>query len=102
MMNIKWDNIEKIEKIIKHSITKTDVLNKLGLKNNGGNYNTLKYFIKKNNIDISHFIENRKVAKGAVSKIYYNIHDILIENSPYKNRTRLKERLYKEGLKKRK
>ena len=44
-----WENIEQIISIIDVSINKTDVLNKLGLKNNSGNFNTLTKFIRKIN-----------------------------------------------------
>jgi hypothetical protein len=40
-----WENIKYISEIIKESLNKTDVLNKLNLKNNGGNFNTLSSFI---------------------------------------------------------
>lgn len=96
-----WSSIEHIKEIISNSINKTDVLNKLELKNNGGNYNTLTRFIKVNNVDISHFHENRMTKQ----RRHYNkikMSDILIENSPYSNTNSLKNRLYREDIKKRK
>jgi 5-methylcytosine-specific restriction endonuclease McrA len=41
--------------IIKESSSIAQVLNKLGLKAAGGNYRTFDRFVKKNNIDTSHF-----------------------------------------------
>lgn len=93
-----WKDIEFITQIIKNSINKTDILNKLGLKNNGGNYNTLSHFINDNKIDISHFI-NGKSPNRLIIKI--EISDILVRNSSYKSSSNLKKRLYAEGLKQR-
>jgi hypothetical protein len=90
-------NIETVKDIIKSSKNKSEVLVKLKLKNNGGNYNTLDNFIKKNNIDISHFIKNNKNHHGGK----WSLEQILVEDSFYTKTTSLKERLYKEGIKKR-
>ena len=96
-----WEDIELLKEIIKMSLNKTDVLNKIGLKNNGGNYNTLTSFIKMNNIDISHFIHKKNIKKIEYKR-YDDINDILIVNSTYKSTSSLKERLYREGIKFRK
>ena len=95
---IDWKNKPLIEETIKNSINKTDVLYKLGLKNNGGNYKTLTMFIVKNNIDISHF-KFRKPTKKASKNVRYELSEILVENSTYCNTGSLKRRLYNEGLK---
>ena len=95
-----WENIEEIKEIIKNSINKTDTLNKLGLKNHGGNFNTLSFFIRRNNIDTSHFIVNKSTKEYKASR-ELNTSDILIENSLYVNTSSLKKRLYKEEIKKR-
>jgi len=92
-----WENIEYISEIIKESLNKTDVLNKLNLKNNGGNFNTLSSFIRENNLDISHFIKHPK-NKGSF-KIKKETNDILNNLIPYRSTSSLKKRLYKEGLK---
>jgi hypothetical protein len=96
-----WKDIEYINETIKKSKNKTDVLNKLKLKNNGGNYNTLTYFIKNNKISIDHFTYKslNKVVDKSIR--HNNLIDILIEDSPYKSTSSLKRRLYKEGFKKR-
>lgn len=92
-----WENIEYISEIIKASLNKTDVLNKLNLKNNGGNFNTLSSFIRENNLDIGHFIKHPK-NKGSF-KIKKETNDILNNLIPYRSTSSLKKRLYKEGLK---
>lgn len=94
-----WENLEYIENLIINSINKTEVLEKLGLKNNGGNFNSLTSFIMDNDIDIKHF--KRKGKRGNFIN-YKDIKEVLTEKSVYKSTTHLKERLYKEGLKNRK
>lgn len=94
-----WKNIEQIKKIIEESKNKSEVLRKLELKNNGGNFNTLDHFILRNSINIEHF--EKFSQKGNYVK-YETIEEVLIENSPYISTNSLKKRLYKEGLKERK
>lgn len=48
-------NCPEIYDIIKESTSIAQVLTKLGLKAAGGNYRTFNRFVKKNNIDTSHF-----------------------------------------------
>jgi hypothetical protein len=93
-----WKNIEKVKNIIQSSETKTDVLNKLGLKNNGGNYNSLTSFIKSHNIDISHF-NFKKPLKIELNFTKKGLEEILVKNSLYKSSNHLKSRLYNNQLK---
>jgi ribosomal protein S27AE len=92
---------ENLEKIVKESKNVSDIVRKLGLKAAGGNHKTIMNYIKKYNIDITHFetpaermmkIENKFVLTPLIQ--------ILVENSSY-SRTHLKVRLYRDGLKKR-
>lgn len=94
-----WKNKEFVIECILNSFSKTEVLKKLNLKNNGGNYNTLSSFILDNKIDISHF-GTRGSSNRFVSK-YLGIEDILIKDSKFKSSNHLKEKLYKLGLKSR-
>lgn len=58
--------------------------------------------IKDNNIDVSHFSsEPWNKGKKIRSEKYYlsDIHELLVENSPHKNTTKLKEHLFSCGLK---
>jgi len=106
ILKIKFNGIkfiylqENLEPIIKESLSITEVIKKLGLKAAGGNHKTIKNYIERYCINISHFnnqaIENLKTH---IIKITIPLEDILVENSNY-NRTHLKARLYKEGLKK--
>lgn len=92
----------KLEKIVKESKTKTECLKKMGMRAAGGNYRTLTKYIKKYNIDITHFesdeiIKKKLMSFNRIKKI--PLDDILTTGSTY-NRGHLKERLYKEGIKK--
>ena len=93
-----WENLEELKTIIKNSYNKTEILEKLGLKNHGGNFNTLTSFILENKINIDHF---KRRAKRGIFIHYKDINLILTENSIYRSTTHLKNRLYKEGLKER-
>jgi hypothetical protein len=93
----------KLEEIVKNSKTQTECLHKLGLRAAGGNFNTLKKYIKKYNIDVTHFNSDEvRIEKLNLStknrKIQLN--EILVEGSFY-NRSRMKERLYECGIKER-
>ena len=83
------------------SSTFQEVFIKLGLKSYGNNYGIVHKYIKKYNINISHFtpntIRNNKLSK--FNKIPLN--EILVENSTYNNGTNIKNRLYDEELKER-
>lgn len=91
---------ENVEQIIKDSTNKSTVLRKMNLKIYTGNYDTLNRYIKKYNIDISHF--NRNIFNDSKPFVRILLKDILIENSTYTNNPKLKEKLYKEGLKEKK
>ena len=92
---------ENLEKIIKESNTQKDVLDKMGIRSAGGNFGTLRKYIKLYNLDTSHFIKNYYVMAEFGHKQMIPLNDILIENSKY-SRTKLKKRLYDEGIKERK
>ena len=94
-----WQNIEQVKEIIRNSKNKSEVLRKLKLKNNGGNFNTLDHFILRNSINIEHFSNIGQIGKYVK---YNSLDEVLIENSPYQSTSHLKDRLYKEGLKERK
>ena len=89
---------DNLEKIVKGSKTYRGCLVKLGIKNFGSSYNTIKKYIKKYDLDISHF-ENDISDWNFLNKI--PTEEILVENSTYKMTSSLKKRLYKEGLKER-
>lgn len=95
---------ENLEKIIKNSNSLAETLKKLGKRAAGGNFKTLRKYIDKYDIDISHFnseqIRREKFKKYLTEK-KKDLSEILTENSSY-NRGHLKKRLYDEGVKERK
>jgi len=97
-MNTKYTK-ELLEVLVKNSITKTQLLSKLGLRHVGGNFYTINKYLKLYNIDISHFNPYYKNDISRFSKKKQkSLDEILVENSTY-SRTNLKRRLYKENLK---
>lgn len=95
---------EQLIEAVKNSLSKAEVLKKLGIVVAGGNYKTLTKNIKRLNLDTSHFtgqgwnVGNRY--RTVVSK--KPLEEILIENSTWTNTYHLKERLLDEGLKEKK
>ena len=87
---------EEFKDLIQNSYSYCDCAKKLGMSPYGENTSKqLKKRIAELDCDISHF-SSTKAAKEASTK--YSMEEILVENSSYTNRTRLKERLIKEKL----
>lgn len=90
-----------LEKIVKESFYKKEVLNKMGFNTLSGNYKTLDKYIKLYNIDISHFLTAQDSIKGNEFNKKYNLKDILIENFQGAiTNSSIKKYLYKENIKK--
>jgi hypothetical protein len=85
-----------LEQVVKESNSYSNVVRKVGLNvRNYGNRQTIKRYIEKYDLSITHFgnyAYNRKVTKIELS-------EILVEKSTYTNTAKLKEKLYKAGLK---
>jgi hypothetical protein len=84
-------------KVIKESINYSDVCRKLNIVSGKGNRDTVKKYINEYSLDITHFHIPSPKNKG----IKYDLIDVLIKDSKYNHTSDLKNRLYKEGLKKR-
>lgn len=95
---------ENLKNAISQSRTYSEVLKRLGIRAAGGNFDTLKKYIKKYEIDITHFearkVRNEKLSDFRKKFIKKNIQDYLVAGSDY-NRGHLKERLYTEKIKER-
>lgn len=95
-------NLEELEKMVKSSLSISEVCRKMNIRPSGGNYKTINKKIREYDIDTSHFTGSAwnvgKRFKPFGNK--YNLEDVLIENSPYCNTTKLKKRLYESGIKK--
>lgn len=99
-MKVDWSE-ELLKDIVSKSTSRKEVLLKLKIRSAGDNFKTLKKYLELYKIDTSHFIRcyDRMVYRNKSNKI--DLDEILVENSSY-NRSRLKNRLYEEGLRERK
>lgn len=91
---------DKLEQIVSESYSFAEALRKIGLRDVGSNFKTIKKYVEEYNIDTSHF-RGQTWNKGMGNTDYaaYNkLEDILKENTNFKSDT-LKYRLVKEGLK---
>jgi hypothetical protein len=95
---------DNFEKAIREATSIKSALKNLGLRAAGGNYKVFYKYVEKYSIDTSHFETKEEIYKRTLSinasKRKKPLPEILIENSNY-DRTELKKRLYKEGLKER-
>lgn len=84
---------------VKECKSKADFCRALDLIPQGGNYRRVDYYIKKYNLDTSHFT-NEPWSKGkSVNIKQRKLEEILVENSEHNNTNSLKKRLFKCGLK---
>jgi len=98
MKSTKWEK-EDLISIINSSLTKAEVLRKLGFKGfERGNYRTLNKYIKNYNLDTSHFLGQRwnRGSKFEFKKSI-PIENMLIENSQYSTST-IRRRIRKENI----
>lgn len=90
---------DNLSKIVKESINYADVILKMNLLAHDTNIKTLKKYINKYNIDVSHFDSFYKNKdRGHVTK--KPLLEVMVENSNY-DRSTLKRRLFEEGIKQR-
>jgi hypothetical protein len=92
--------IDQLKKAVLESPSYRQVLSKLGLREAGGNYDQLKKYVKELNIDISHF-KGKAWNKGlrGIGKPIIPLEKILVLSSSFQS-FKLKNRLFKVGLKK--
>lgn len=91
---------DKLEQIVNESYSFAEALRKIGLRDVGSNFKTIKKYVEEYNIDTSHFRgQTWNKSMGNTDYAAYNkLEDILKENTNFKSDT-LKYRLVKEGLK---
>lgn len=94
----KYSDEELIE-AVRDSVSLAEVLRKLGIRDAGGNYVTLKQNIQRLGLDISH-IGGQGWAKGKRSSFVRNrsLEEILVKDSTYTSTFNLKNRLLAEGI----
>lgn len=96
----KWTDEQFIE-AVNNSLSYAQVIEKLGLKATGGNYDTVKRKIQELNLDISHITgkgwnQGKRFHKIILSR---KLSEVLVEHSTWITTSHLRERLLKEGLK---
>lgn len=96
--------MSKFEQFLRETVKEcnsyADFCRAMDLIPEGYNYVKVKFYIRKYNLDISHFT-NEPWNKGKSVKIVQRpLEDVLVEKSELLNQTSLKKRLFKAGLKK--
>lgn len=91
---------DNLEQIVRESYSFAEVLRKIGLRDVGSNFKTIKKYIGEYNIDTSHFRgQTWNKGMGYTDYAAYNkLENILKENTNFQSDV-LKYRLVKEGLK---
>ena len=95
-MKYDWSK-ERIESVIKDCDSLSQVLDKLNIPKSGNNSATLRRKLEEYNIDYSHFTYGVKQKKGVEN--YIPVTEYL-GTGKYIQTSKLKEKLFKEGLKK--
>ena len=91
---------EELRKAVQKSVSIAGVCRELGIRPVGGNYKTLKDRFAEWNIDTSHFTgQGWNIGLKFKPHKIIPLKEILIQDSPYKSTSKLKERIIKEGLK---
>ena len=92
-------NKEELEEAVKNSLSIAEVLRHLNIVSAGGNYFTVKRYIKLWNIDTSHFTGKLwNKGKHIICNPAKSLKEILKEDSTYQS-YKLAKRLIKEGIK---
>lgn len=99
MKSKKWSN-EDLKRAVRESTSFRQVLLKLNLKMAGGNYETIKRYIRSNNLNIEHFRGKtwNKGLTGLNVKPKVPIELILVKSSNFQS-YKLKNRLIKNNVK---
>ncbi len=94
----KW-NVENLRIAVRTSISRRQVLQKLGLVEAGGNYEQIKRYIHDYKIDTSHFLgRGANLGKKIPRTPVFTLEQILVKQSTFQS-YKLKHRLFKEGVK---
>lgn len=100
MSKRKWTDEQFIE-AVRTSFSYAEVLQKIGLKAAGSNYDTVKRKIAELNLDASHMTGKawNQGKRYRQIKQKQPLSEILIEHSTFVNTNNLRKRLLKEGIK---
>lgn len=93
--HVNWTE-NQLKDAVRDSICLSQVLQKLEMGHSSGNYRTINKYIKRYNIDNSHFRATEVMSPKFVRR--FPLEEILIENSPYEWTNNLKKRLIEENV----
>ena len=95
---------EQLIEAVKNSLSKAEVIRKLGLVVGGANYSTITRSIKRLNLDTSHFTGQGWNVGDRYRTVVPKrpLAEVLVENSTWINTAKLKKRLLDENKKERK
>lgn len=99
-MKLKFTK-EQLEEIVKDVLSIAEICRRVNIRPIGGNYKTIRKYLKLYDIDISHFT-GKAWNSGINYKFFgikYELNDILVKDSTYMSSGKLKKRLVKEGIK---
>ena len=99
-MKRNWSNEQFIE-AVQNSFSYAQVIQKLGLKAAGSNYDTVKRKIQELNLNISHMTGQgwNKGDRYTPIKSAQPLDEILVKHSTFTNTNHLRERILREGVK---
>ena len=92
----RWD-IQKLQERIAQSTNLGEVLEKMNLRKAGGNYDTLRKYIKVYSLDISHFIKVKNFSKLTSFERILTYEQIFCIDSKA-DRSTLKKRILKDNI----
>ena len=98
MRKRSW-TVDQLIDAVGNSFSYRQVLNKLGLREAGGNYEQVKKYIKENKLDIKHFKgRGWNLGLRGIGKPRVSLDKILVKDSYFQS-FKLKNRLFAVGLK---
>lgn len=99
MAKVNWKDETSLRTIVHKSKFKKEVLIKMGLRAAGSNFKTLDKYLKKYKISTDHFEKNWRNMAYKNMQRSIPLSEILIKDSTYSNRSNLKKKLFKKGIK---
>jgi hypothetical protein len=93
---------DQLADAVAESFSISETLRNLGMCPAGGSHAVIKKYLVEWDIDASHFDSHHHQRFGGKWKSHATpLSEIMVEDSTYRNRVALKERLYREGIKQR-
>lgn len=97
MPRVRGWSEDELRKAVSDSVTLADVLRRINLKVQPGNYRTVKMAIEKLGIDTSHFLGSSYLKGRVRVGMRRELDEVMVQNSTYHTQ-HLKKRLLREGI----